>query len=181
MPAWLWRGGPVFRAVIVGLAIGIFFGALGFVESGSVAALVAVAVLGPVYAGIPLTRRMSRFWPGAKKLSGSDRVAVARAARRGENIGAPGLAHAVIDYGSGLRVAHEQARWRWVVPAIAALSLILALTDSFFGSIRLALVSWLWVAIFIAELLWWPRERAGLLSNAERAQTLARHVLAGGS
>ena len=68
----------------------------------------------------------------------------------------------------------------WVIPLVAALSVILALTDSIFGSIRLALVSWLWVAVVVAELLWWPRIQARLLSNAERAQTLARQVLTGG-
>ena len=181
IPAWVWRGGPVFRIVSVGLAVGIFFGALGFAESGSVVALVALVALGPFVFGIPMARRMASFWPGAKMLSGADRVAVVRATRRGHNIGETCRAHAVIEYSSGLREAHDQARrYRWMVPVVAALSLILALTDSFFGSIRLALVSWLWVAIIVVELLWWPGKRADLLSNAERAETLARQVLAGG-
>jgi hypothetical protein len=181
IPAWVWRGGPVFRAVGVGLAVGVFFGALGFAESGSVATLVALVALGPFVFGIPMARRMARFWPGAKMLGGEDRVAVVRATRRGHNIGETSLAHAVIDYGSGLRDAHDHARrYRWVVPFVGALSLILALSDSFFGSIRLALVSWLWVAIIIVELSWWPGKRADLLFNAGRAETLARQVLAGG-
>jgi hypothetical protein len=167
--------------VSVGLAVGIFFGALGFAESGSVVALVALVVLGPFVFGISMARRMARFWPGARTLSGADRVAVVRATRRGQNIGEACLAHAVIEYGGGLREAREQARrYRWVVPVVAALSVILALTDSFFGSIRLALVSWLWVAIIVMELLWWPGKRADLLSNAERAEMLARQVSAGG-
>jgi hypothetical protein len=182
IPAWVWRGGPVFRIVFVGLAVGVFFGALGFAESGSVAALVALVALGPFVFGIPTARRMARFWPGAKMLSGEDRVAVVWATRRGHNVDETSRAHAVIEYGSGLREAHDQARrYRWVVPFVAALSLMLALTDSFFGAIRLALVSWLWVAIIIVELWWWPRKRGALLSNAGRAETLARQVLAGGS
>lgn len=181
IPAWVWRGGPVFRMVSVGLAVGVFFGALGFAESGSVVALVALVALGPIVFGIPMARRMARFWPGAKLLSGEDRVAVVRATRRGHNVSEPSLAHAVIEYGSGLRDAHDHARrYRWVLPFVAALSLILALTDSFFESIRLALVSWLWVAIIVVELLWWPRKLADLLSNARQAETLARQVLAGG-
>jgi hypothetical protein len=180
IPAWVWRGGPVFRAVGVGLAVGVFFGALGIAESGSVAALVALVALGPVIFGIPMARRMAHFWPGARALSGQDRVAVVRATRRGDTIGETSLAHAVIEYGSGLRDAHDHARrYRWVIPFVAALSLTLALTDSFFGSIRLAVVSWLWVAIIVVELLWWPGKRADLLSNAARAETLARQVLAG--
>jgi hypothetical protein len=145
------------------------------------AALLAVAVLGPLVFGIPITRRMARFWPGATKLIGADRVAVVRATRLGQLINEPHLAHAVIEYGSGLRQAQEQARrYRWVIPLVAILSLILAVTDSFFGSIRLALVSWLWVAIVVAELVWWPRKQVDLLSNAERAEMLARQALAAG-
>lgn len=181
IPSWVWRGGVVFRAVIVGLSVGIFFGALGWAESGSVAALLAVAVLGPVVFGIPITRRMARFWPGAAQLVGADRVAVVRATRRGQMINEPHLAHAVIEYGTGLRQAQEQTRrYRWVIAVLAILSLILAVTDSFLGSIRLALVSWLWVAIVVAELVWWPRKQVDLLSNAERAEMLARQVLAAG-
>ena len=177
IPAWVWRGGAVFRAVVVVLSFGIFFGVLGLAESGSVVALVAIAVLGPFVFGIPMARRMARYWPGAKKLSSADRVAVVRATRRGQNIGEARLADAVIEYGTGLREAQEQAcRYRWVVPLVAAVSLILALTDSFFGSMRLALVSWLWVAIVVAELVWWPKKQADLLSHAERAATLARQV-----
>lgn len=181
IPSWVWRGGAVFRAVIVGLSVGIFFGALGWAESGSVAVLLAVGVAGPLVFGIPITRRMARFWPAAKKLSGADRAAVVRTAQRGQNIDEPHLAHAVIDYASGLRQAQDQARrYRWVVPLVAILSLTLAVTDSFFGSIRLALVSWLWVTIVVAEVLWWPRKQVELLSNANRAEMLARQVLAGG-
>jgi hypothetical protein len=170
------------RVVSVGLPVGIFFGVLGFAESGSVVPLVALTVLGPLVYGIAMARRMARFWPGASRLSGADRVAVARAARRGENVGEARLAHPVLEYSHGLRDAHEQAhRYRWVVPVVAALSLILALSDSFFGSNRLAVVSWVWVVIIIGEMSWWPRTQANLLSNAERAQALARQALAGGS
>jgi hypothetical protein len=87
IPAWVWRGGPVFRAVGVGLAVGVFFGALGFAESGSVAALVALVALGPFVFGIPVARRMARFWPGAKVLSGEDRAAVVQATRGSAGVG----------------------------------------------------------------------------------------------
>lgn len=142
-------------------------------------ALLALVVLGPLVFGIPITRRMARMWPGARKLDGADRVAVVRATRRGQAINDPHLAHAVIEYGRGLRQAQEQSRrYRWAIPLVAILSLILAITDSFFGSMRMALVSWLWVAIVVAELVWWPRQQIDLLSNVERAELLARQVLA---
>ena len=177
----MWRGGSVFTAFTAGLPVGLFFGAFGFVESGSMAALIALVVLSPVVFGIPMARRMARFWPGAKKLHGTERAAVVRASRRGESIRDSRLAQAVIDYSSGLHAAREQARrYRWVVPAVAAVSLILAITDSFFGPIRLALVSWLWVAFVLVESWWWPRKEASLLSIAGRAETLARQTVAGG-
>ena len=163
IPSWVWRGGAVFRAVIVGLSVGIFFGALGWAESGSIAALLALGMLGPLVFGIPMARRMARIWPEATKLIGADRAAVVRAVREGQKIGQPHLAHAAIDYASGLRQAQNQARrYRWVIPLVAVLSLILAITDSFFGSLRLALVSWLWVAIVVAEMLWWPSKQVAL-------------------
>jgi hypothetical protein len=177
IPAWVWRGGMALQALVVGCSIGLFFGALGWAESGSPASLLALALLGPFVFGIPIARRMARFWPGATKLVGADRVAVARVTRRGRMIEEPRLAHAVIEYGGGLRQAQEQARrYRWVIPLVAVLSLILAVVDSLFGSIGLALVSWLWVAILVAELAWWPRKQARLLSNVQRAETLARQV-----
>jgi hypothetical protein len=151
IPSWVWRGAAAFRALIVGLSVGIFFGALGWVESGSIAALLALVALGPLVFGIPIARRMAWLWPTANKLTGVDRAAVVRAARRGQKIDEPRLANAVIEYASGLRKAHDQARrYRLVIPLVAILSLILAVTDSLFGPVRLALVSWLWVATLVA-------------------------------
>jgi hypothetical protein len=178
IPAWVWRGGPACRAANIGLPVGIFLGALAFAESGSaLGAIVVVLILSPFY-GIMMARRIARFWPGAKDLNAADRVAVVRATRRGEEVGEARLAFAVLDYSGGLREAHRQAqRYRWVVWFFATAALILAVSDSYFGSIRVALVSWLVVAFFAVELLWWPRKQAHLLSNAERAENLARPLL----
>lgn len=177
VPDWVWRGGAVSRAVCLGLAVGVFSGALVFAESGSVlGALIVVAVISPFY-GIVMARRMTRFWPSAKELSGEDRVAVARAARRGETIGETHLAPSVIEYSGGLRQAHRQARrYRWVVWLFGAVAFIFALTDSFFGPVRLALVSWVVVGCLAVELLWWPRKQAHISFNAERAENSARQV-----
>jgi hypothetical protein len=177
VPAWVWRGGPVCRAVSIGLPTGIFFGALVFADSGQwLGALIAVLVLSP-FCGIMMVRRMARFWPGANDRTTADRLAVVRATRGGTDIGEARLALAVIDYSSGLHESHEQARpYRWLVRLFAALALILALSETFFGSIRGALVSWLFVAFLVVELVWWPRTQAHLLSNAERAEKLARQL-----
>ncbi|MGW7362252.1 hypothetical protein ACWGI8_02240 [Streptomyces sp. NPDC054841] len=121
---------------------------------------------------------MSRAWPGANDLDSADRVAVVRATRRGEDTGDIRLAPAVIDYTGALRTAGERDRLlQRLVLLCAGLAVALALSDTFTGSTREALVSWLWVAIFLAELIWWPRKRARIMSNAERAERSARHVL----
>ena len=64
------KGSVLFRAVSVGVAVGIFFGAIAFAESGSWAALVAPIVVGPLIFGIPVARRMAKFWPSATALRG---------------------------------------------------------------------------------------------------------------
>ena len=93
-----------------------------------------------------------------------------KAHRRGSRSGSSTLA--------GFVKQDSARRYRWVILLVAIVSLILAVTDSFFGSIRLALVSSLWVAIIVAELLWWPGKLGDSLSNAERAEMQARQVLA---
>jgi hypothetical protein len=177
VPALAWRGGRVYRAICVGVPVGIFLAALVFAESGILlGALVAFVVLSTFY-GIVMARRMSRFWPAANDLSGGDRVAVVRAARSGRDIDAARLGPAAIEYASGLREARKQARrYHWVVWLCAAVVLALAVYDSFFGTVRLAVVSWLFVAFFAIELFWWPRRQNQLLSNAERTETLARRA-----
>jgi hypothetical protein len=114
VPAYLWRLGPVLRATTLGLIAGIVLSALSFADSGLWLSSVAVLVILPPFYAILMGRRMRRFWPGANGLSGADRVAVARAARRGEKIADARLAPAVIDYSDGLRAAYEIAlprRW----------------------------------------------------------------------
>ncbi|MFE2100435.1 hypothetical protein [Streptomyces sp. NPDC059468] len=178
LPGWVWRGGPVRRAMIIGLSAGVSFGAFVLAESGSWAgAVAAVLVLGPFY-GIRVSRRMSRVWPGAGDLDPADRQAVVRAARRGEDIGDPRLAPAVVDYCDGLRTAREHDRLLlWVVLVFAGLAVALALTDTISGSARQAWVSWLFVLFFLVELTWWPRRQARIMSHAEQAERSARRVL----
>ncbi|MGW2743129.1 hypothetical protein [Streptomyces sp. NPDC001450] len=178
LPGWVWRGGPVHRALIIGLSAGVLFGAFVLAESGSwVGAVAAVLVLGPFY-GIRVARRMARVWPGAGDLDPADRTAVVRAARRGEDTGDARLAPAVIDYCNGLRTAREQDRLLlWVVLVFAGLAVALALIDTFSGSMRQAWVSWLFVLFFLVELTWWPRRQARIMSCAERAERSARRAL----
>lgn len=178
VPAWVWRGGPFLRAATLGLIAGVLLSALSFADSGLwLSSLIALVVLIPLY-GILMARRMRRFWPGAKELTGADRVAVARAARRGEEIGDARLAPAVISYSDGFRAAYEQARLhRWALWLIIVVSVIVAVLDCFISPIRSAVVSWLFVAFLGVELWWWPKKQARLVANAERVATAARHAL----
>ena len=125
--------------------------------------------------GIVMARRMARYWPGAKRLSGAERVTVVRVARRGERIGDARLAQAVVDYSYGLRAAAEKTRpFRWLIWLVIAVAAVLALRDTVFGSTRDAVASCLYVALLVIELFWWPKRQDQLLSNAERAEELAR-------
>src|ERR1700742_4942397 len=98
VPARFWRFGPLVRGLLLGVAVGGGLGALAWLDSGFwLAGLFVFVILGLFY-GIWMTRRMSRYWPGAAQLSGPDRELVARAARDGQRIGAARLAQTVVDY-----------------------------------------------------------------------------------
>jgi hypothetical protein len=174
VPAWVWRYGPVLRGVTLGLIAGIFLSALSFADSGIwLSAVVVFAILTPFY-GVLLARRMRRYWPQAKELTGAQRVAVARAARRGEDIGDARLAPAVNGYADGLRAAYEQARrHRWVIWVVAVAAVVAAVVDCFVSPLPSVVVSWLFVAFLAVELWWWPKEQARLVANCERAANLA--------
>jgi hypothetical protein len=164
--------------VCVGVPVGTFLAALAFAESGLVLGAVVTFVVISIFYGIMMARRMSQFWPAGKDLSGGDRVAVARAARRGHDIDDARLAPAAIEYGGGLREAREPARrWQWMVWLGAAAVLVLAVLDSISGPPRTAAVSWLFVVLFAVESFWWPRAQDRLLVNAERTGESARRAL----
>ena len=178
VPAGVWRGGPIYRAVSVGVPVGAFFGALALADSGLLPGVIVFVVIGTMN-GILTARRMAKYWPGAKELSGSDRVAVVRAARRGEPIADARLAPAVIGYSTGLRAARERTLpYRWLVWLLVAGSLVVAVMDSVTGPARSAVVSWLFVGFFAVELFWWPGRQSKLLANAQRAEESARQLSA---
>jgi len=71
-----------FGALVIGAAVGIALGALAWLDSGFLVSGVIVLVVTGVFYGIWMPRRMNRYWPGARQLSGDERVAVVRTARR---------------------------------------------------------------------------------------------------
>lgn len=178
VPAFVWRGGASRRAVTLGVVIGIFLAVMAWIDSGLLlAGIIAFFVTAVVY-GIVMRRRMARFWPGAKQLSGDDRVTVVRTARRGERIGDARLAQAVIDYSRGMHDAAEKGRFfRWLLIFILVVSVGTAAWDAVYGSWGNAVASVIYLAILLLELFWWPKRLEQLLADTDRAAGIAAHIL----
>jgi hypothetical protein len=174
VPAFVWRGGFFRRALILGGAVGLSLGALAWLDSGFLLAGILVLVIVGVFYGIWMPRRMARYWPGSKELTGDERVAVVQAARLGERIGDARLAQPVINYSSGLHAAAETARWRWLLVFVLVVAALTALWDTVFGSWGNAVASGIYLVALLIELFWWPKRRDQLLSNADRAADMAR-------
>ena len=178
MPAFVWRGGFLRRALIIGGTVGVSLAALAWIDSGILLAGVMVLVIVGLFYGIWMPRRMARYWPGAKQLDGDDRVTVARTARRGERIGDARLAQAVVDYSQGMHAADEKARpFRWVLPLVLVVGVGTAVWDTVFGSWGNAVASGIYLVLLLLELFWWPKRRDRLLADADRAAEIAQQFL----
>lgn len=170
VPAMVWRGGFVRRALTIGSAIGLLVGVLAWLDSGLAAAGLAVLLIVGTCYGIWMARRMKRYWPGADGLSGAERVTVVRAARRGERITDARLSAAALDYRTGIHAAAEEAKpVRWLLPVVLAVGVATAGWDAVFGSWGNAVASFIYLVLLLAELFWWPKRRAQLLSNVDSA------------
>lgn len=177
VPAFVWRGGLLSRGLLIGGAVGVCLGALAWLDSGLLLAGLLVLAILAVFYGIWVPRRTQRYWPGARHLSGGDRVAVVRAARTGERIENPALAQPVIDYTQGLRTAVEEGRsLRWLLAFILVVAVATAAWDAAFGSWGNLVVSAIYLAALVAEVFWYPRRRHRLLANADRAADFAEHI-----
>ena len=105
-----------------------------------------------------MARRMARYWPGAKTLSGEERVTVVRAVRRGEHVADPLLSQPVIEYSRGLHDAAETGRrWRWVLAFVLAVAAATAIWDAVYGSWGNAVASGIYLVLLLPELFWWPK------------------------
>lgn len=173
VPARLWRFGPLVRGLLLGVAVGGVLGVLAWLDSGFwFAGLFVFVILGLFY-GIWMTRRMSRYWPGAAQLSGGDRELVARAARDGQLVGDPRLAQSVVDYRDALHLAAANARsLRWLLWVVLIVSVGTAVWDAIFGSWGNAIVSGVYLVMLLLELFWWPKRQRQLLNNADRAAAM---------
>jgi hypothetical protein len=152
-------------------------GGLAWIDSGVLlGGVIAIVITGLVY-GILMPRRMKRYWPGAKQLSDEGRVAVVRAARRGERIGDARLAQAVVEYSQGLHAAAEAGRlFRWLVPLVLVVAVGSAVWDAVYGSWGNVVASVIYFVALLFELFWWPKRRDQLLANADHAAEMARRT-----
>jgi hypothetical protein len=176
VPAFVWRGGFGRRGLTLGAVVGICLGALAWIDSGFwLGGAIAMVITGLVY-GIMMPRRMARYWPGAKQLSGEDRVTVVRSVRRGERIGDARLTQAVVDYSQGLHASAEEARpFRWLLPLVLVVAVATAVWDAVYGSWGNVVASGIYFVALLVELFWWPKWRDRLLANADRAAEVSRH------
>jgi hypothetical protein len=179
IPAWVWRYSLAVRALIVGLAFGIVLGVLALLGSNAPSVGLIVLAVSTLWYGAFMARRMVKYWPGAKELSGAERVTVTRAVRSGRDVDDPRLRPAVVDYSRALHAAAERFRlWWWFIVVLGVVSFAMAIFDTVRGPAGEAVVSWLYFAVFPFEIWWWPRKHADLLSRAARAEESARGRLA---
>ncbi|HEX9834371.1 MAG TPA: hypothetical protein VGA66_15065 [Mycobacterium sp.] len=170
IPAVVWRGGSAVRALTLGGAVGLSVGALAWLDSGFLISGVIVLVIVGTFYGVWMARRMARYWPGAKDLSGEQRVAVVRAVRRGEPIDDARLSQPVVEYSRALHAAAETGRWlRWVLVFVLVVAVGTAAWDAAFGSWGNTVASAIYLVALVVELFWVPKWQAQLLANADRA------------
>jgi hypothetical protein len=175
-PERFWSDRPVMAAARIGFPVGALYGVFQTVITGSVLkGLLAAVFFGTSFGGI-MAWWMRRAWRGSSELAPEDRVAVARAVYRGEEIQDVRLAGAVVDYAGVVRQACERdARGRWLLVVFAVMTAILAISATVAGSTGDAVVFWVLSVFWVAGLGWiLPRRRARMLANAHRAELAAR-------
>ncbi|TFV58967.1 hypothetical protein E4P42_10790 [Mycobacterium sp. PS03-16] len=174
VPAPVWRGGFARRALTVGAATGLFAGVMAWLDSGVPAVGALVFVIVGAMLGVLAARRMARYWPGAADLDGAQRVTVVSAARRGDAIDPP-LAAPLLGYCRGLHEAADRDRpLRRLIAVLLIVAVGTAVWDAAYGSWGNVVASVIYLALLGFEVLWWPRRRAELLTNVDRAANLAR-------
>lgn len=176
LPAAAWRGGRWYRGIVTGVPIGLFFGALAWLDSGMVlSGAIVTTVLGVAF-GVVMSRRMRRYWPGANELDPADRVAVVHAVRQGEAVPQPRLASAAVEYQRGLHAAHVDIgalRLKWAIGVLLVVAAAMAVYDALSGSVRDTVASLVYLALLVFEVSVWPKVRDRLLHNADQSVELS--------
>lgn len=133
------------------------------------AGVVVFVVLG-VGSGVWMARRMARYWPQARELTGEQREAVVAAVRCGERLEDTDLQHAAVGYRDGLyAVADHNRPVRWLVVLVLVIAVATAAWDAVYGSWGNAVVSVVYLVLIGFELFWVVPWQRRLLDNADRA------------
>ncbi|MCX2930232.1 hypothetical protein ORI20_08095 [Mycobacterium sp. CVI_P3] len=178
VPAFVWRGGALARAGMVGLGAGVFLGALAWLDSGMWFPALLVLVVVTLICGGWMGWWMARFWPGASALSGEQRARVAGVTHWGGRMGDPALAQPVVDFADGMHRSADSGRpFRWVLPLVLVLALGVAVWEVVAGSPRGLVASCLCLVLLGFVLFWWPDRRERLLANADRARDRALELI----
>jgi hypothetical protein len=170
--AWAWRSRTT-MAVAIGVPFSVWWiMSARLADTWRAGGLWSAPVAAAVF-GVWTARLQWRRWVRAGELSPGDRVAVARAVHRGEAVGDPRLARAVIDYA---RVVGEEARSPgWVVLALGAGAVVLAvIADSGGEAVFFALCA----GCLLSTLVLGPRLAARYIANARDAAAAATALLA---
>jgi hypothetical protein len=175
-PDRIWTDGPVRAVIRIGIPAGLGWGLLQLLTTGSAPRALFWGVFFGVAFGGSMAWSMRGRWQRSSDLASEDRVAVARAVRRGEDIQDERLADAVVHYAGVVRQQQERdARADWVLVAVAAMTSIIAIASTAAGATRDAVVFWLLTAFWVVSLAWvipWRRDRT--ITNARRAELAAR-------
>lgn len=170
IPAFVWRGGVVRRALTLGGSVGLCLGVLAWLDSGFWLTGVIVFVVVGAFYGTWMARRMTKYWPQWVDLAADERVSVVSAARTGGQLAEARLAPALVTYVRGLHAAAEDARpLRWVVIVVLIVAIGTAVWDVVLGTWGNAIVSAVYLFALMIEILWWPKRQKTLLDNADRA------------
>jgi hypothetical protein len=172
----IWSYRPAMAAARVGLPAGVFFGVFQMLTTGSALEGLVSGVLFAVLFGGTMAWLMRRAWRRSSELAPQDRAAVARAVYRGEDIQDERLAAPVVEYAGVVRKAQERdARFTWVFVVVGVVTAVLAISATVAGSTGEAVAFWLLTAFWVVGLGWiFPRRRARMLANAQRAEQAAR-------
>src|SRR5262245_54449830 len=104
-PDRIWSDRPLVATARIGVPAGLLYGVLQLPLTGSVGQAVFGGVFFGVFFGGFMAWLLRRRWRRSAELAPDDRVAVARAVRRGEDIADERLAGEVIEYVAVVRAA----------------------------------------------------------------------------
>jgi hypothetical protein len=178
-PERIWGYRPVLAAARIGIPAGVGFGVFQTLITGSALQGLVNGVVATVVLGGIMAWWMRRSWARSSELAPEDRVAVARAVYRGEALQDERLASAVVEYAGVVRKAQErEAGWPWLPGVLGVATVIFAIGATAAGSTGAALAFWVLTALYVCGWGWiFPRRRARILANAQRAELAARSGL----